>query len=118
KTLDLPPTQPIPIPQYLPPQLDPATAAPPYVPARALYETPVPPPAAGETYEPTDAASPAARRAARERTAGPFPWKEAALAGLAVYALVMTVIAVVGWTRKPATVPAPTVHQPTTSPTL
>jgi hypothetical protein len=72
-----------------------------------------------ETFNPTDAASPAARRAARERGAGSFPWKETALAGLAVYAMVMTIIALIGWTRKPAIAPpGPAVHQPTTVPTL
>lgn len=106
RTLDLPATQPIAIPPQMPPTQ-------PYVPATAPYPSPVlPPQPAAEEFEPTDAASPAAKRAARERTAGQFPWKETALAGLAVYALVMTVIAVIGWTRKPAA-PAQTVHQPT-----
>ena len=114
RTHDLPPTQPIPIPPYLPATPSPV-AAPSYVPAMAPYQAP-PLPVADEPFEPTDAASPAAKRAARERSAGQFPWKEMALAGLAVYALVMTVIAIIGWTRKPAAAPA--VHQPTTPATL
>ena len=110
RTVDLPPTQPIPIPPYLP------TAPPQYVPATGPFQAPAVAP--NETFEPTDAATPAARRAARERNAGQSRWKETALAGLAIYALAMTGIAAIGWTRKPAASPAPpTIHQPTSPPT-